>query len=78
LTSVFDGGCGGQNHTLAALPPGSKFQDPLNKSPRAYVDIFEERKIVCPYWDLNARSSSPYSSQFTNYTVLTLLQKWLH
>jgi len=74
LTSVFDGG-GGQNQTLAALPPAV---NPMNKCPRADVDILEERKISCPYWDSNTGSSSPYPSQLTDYTLLALLQKYLH
>ena len=34
--------------------------------PRSSLDVLEERKISCPCWELNPRSSTPY---YINYTT---------
>jgi len=37
--------------------------------PRACLDGLEEKKIPCPYWDSNSRSSNLWPSQCTDYNI---------
>jgi len=52
----------GQNHALAALPPGNNTSTHRIggcEGPRARLDVLEKKTIsFCPYWKLNPRLSS--------------------
>jgi len=43
--------------------------------PGASLDVWEQRKNLCPCWDSNPRSSSLYPSNKTDYSALLKLKR---